>query len=112
MNNNLPMIRRKSFFYKIKEWLKNIFRKEEITENQVEEINKINKVDKSDFVNSIKAESNNVILSLQRKLENGEIKEKDLTDKELIEMIKLYKKQIEEKKDILRRQVKIYKNNN
>ena len=41
------------------------------------------------------------LLELQKRYENGEIKEKDLSKEEVEALKKLYKKQIEEKKNSL-----------
>ena len=41
------------------------------------------------------------LLELQRRYENGEIKEEDLSKEEVEALKKLYKKQIEEKKNSL-----------
>lgn len=102
-NNNLPMIKKEGIFYKIKEWFKKTFKKEEVIEDIIIETEKNVKVtEKTSFRDSIKFESNNVILALQKKLENKEIEISSLTDKELDEMIELYEKQIEEKNNILK----------
>lgn len=110
-NSNLPMKRNESIFYKIKEWFRKLFNKDEIIEEQTENNNEEEKTtERSTFVNSIKFESKDVILALQRKLRNQEIEIDDLTDKELYEMVQLYGEQIEEKKNKVEKQIKdIYK---
>ena len=102
MNNNLPMIIKEGIFYKIKAWFRKLVKNKSIIENNVEEIEQTIKIkEKSTFIDSIKIESKDVILALQRKLENKEIEISSLTDSEIEEMIKLYEKQIEEKNNIL-----------
>lgn len=56
---------------------------------------------KINFKSEIQIENNSILL-LQNKLENSKIEMSDLTDQELDEMIKLYKQQIEEKKNIIK----------
>lgn len=110
-NRNLPMIRKDGIFYKIKEWFKKLFNKEEIIEEKAKENNEVEKItERLSFVDSIKVESKDVILALQRKLRNEEIKIEDLTDKELYEMVQLYRIQIEEKKNKVENRIKdVYK---
>jgi len=109
-DNNLPMIKKEGIFYKIKKWLKNLFNREKVIESKIEELTNPEKIDKSTFIESIKVKSNDVILSLQIKLEKGEIGIKDLSDDELDEMIELYNKKIEDKKKILEHKLSSYKN--
>lgn len=104
MNSNLPDIRRESIFTKIKNWFKKIFSKEEvIIEEVIEEINQtVDEIKNISFKDSIKVKSKDRILFLQRKIKEKQIEISDLTDEELDEMIELYKKQIEEKKNALK----------
>lgn len=112
MNNKLPMIRKEGIFYRIKEWFKKLFHRDEILEQQVEEekIEKVTVTERVSFINSLKVESKGVIVALQRKLKNEDIKIEDLSDDELYEMIELYIKQIDEKTDKLGYQLKRLRN--
>lgn len=104
MNNNLPKVRREGILTKIKNWFKNLFRENNIEENLISE--SIEEIKNSNFKDSIKVESKEKIIFLQRKIKEKQIEISDLTDEELDEMIKLYENQIKEKKNILRQ----YKN--
>ena len=114
MNNNSLMIKKENIFYKIKKWFKNLFGKDEIIEQEIDESNEINRLtERMSFIDSIKVESKDVILSLQKKLKSEDIRIEDLTDQELYEMIELYQKQIEEKKNSLENRLKkLYKKDN
>lgn len=117
----LPAERKGSFFDKVINFFKSIFKKnkthteENITiENEMpnENVEKhrgieidaenyepnyktIDDVEETDFVKSIKAEDKSYIIFLQQKLKNNEIRVEDLTDQELDDMIKLYKSQLQ-----------------
>lgn len=112
MNNNLPEIKKESFFQKFKNWFKRLFIKEEIIiedpiKDAINEISEsIDDIKRNKFIDEIKVESKDEILSLQRKLKEKQIEIADLTDEQLDEMIELYKEQIQYKKDKLKK----YKN--
>ena len=105
-NNKSLIVVKESFFKKILNKLKSLFKKEEV----VEEIKTQEEIDtnnyksetmskKKEFLNSIKIEENSEIVYLKIKLENGEVKAIDLTDEQIDELQKIYDKEIEEKKN-------------
>lgn len=100
MNNNLPEVRREGIFTKIKNWFKNLFRVKNIEENLIPE--SIEEIKNSNFKDSIKVESKEKILFLQRKIKEKQMEIADLAEEELDEMIKLYETQVEEKERILK----------
>lgn len=105
MENNLPKVKKENIFIKIRNWFVNIFKKPEITyhEELIEDINKnIEEMKKTTFKDNLKVESKDKILALQRKLKEKQMEISELTNKELDEMIELYKVQIEEKKQKLK----------
>jgi len=107
MENNLPEVRKEGIFTKIKNWFKGLFSREKVIERPVQEdIKEINdsveEIKNDSFKESIKAESKDRILFLQRQLKEKQIEISDLTDEELDEMIELYETQIEEKEKILK----------
>lgn len=112
MNSNLPQIRRDGIFTKIKNWFKNLFRKEKVIIEEpihttIQEIDKqVEEIKKNSFKENLQIESKDKILMLQRKLKEKQIEIADLTDEELDEMIELYRKQILEKK----KQLEQYRN--
>ena len=114
MNNNLPEIRKEGVFLKIKKWFKRLFNKEEIVEETINVIDKeIEGIKDTNFKENLQVESKNKILAIQRKLKEKQIEIADLTDKELDEMIELYKSQIEEKKSrLIQYRNKMIKNKN
>ena len=107
MNENLPLVVKETFFVKIKNWFKRLFNIEKNTIQPISEaINEIDleveKIKKETFKESLQVETKDRILALQRNLKEKQIEISDLTDKELDEMIELYKGQIEEKKNKLK----------
>ena len=107
MNENLPLVVKETFFVKIKNWFKRLFNIEKNTIQPISEaINEIDleveKIKKETFKESLQVETKDRILALQRNLKEKELEISDLTDKELDEMIELYKGQIEEKKNKLK----------
>lgn len=103
MNENLPMKRNESIFGKIKIWFIRLFKKEKTVEEAIKEIDtSVEQIKSNNFKEDIKVESKDKILALQRKLKEKQIEISELTDEELDEMIELYKKQIEEKKNKLK----------
>jgi len=110
MNNNLPMIKKEGIFTKIKNWIKRLLGKEEITIEPAQELSRpqnIQETKKCSFKKDLKVKSKDVLLFLQRQLENKEIPISDLTDEELDKMIELCKIQIEE----MENKIKNIKNN-
>ena len=99
MNGNLPQVIRENFFTKIKNWFFKVFRKPKSTNYPTPKIlDNTDENNKENFIQSIKIESKDKILMLQKKLKENQTKISDLTDQELEEMIELYKNQIEDKK--------------
>ena len=95
MDNKSLIVPKKSIFDRIKNFFKNIFKKEElqevayIKEKTIE--TKENK--KSSFIDSIRTEEiieKEEILKIQRDYENGVIREEDMTPKQVSKIEKLY----------------------
>ena len=93
-----------SIFYKIKQFFKRLFSKKESSIIEVPEMaNNINGADedkRSSFMEDIKKieDEETILLKLQKKYRNGEIKEEDLTEEQINSLCKLYDKQIAELK--------------
>lgn len=93
-----------SIFYKIKAFIKNIFRKKtekinnHLAENKITDNNYIK--NKQDFKQSIKNIENEetILLKLQTKYSNNEISVYDLNKKQRKDLIDLYKRQNEQLK--------------
>lgn len=105
MTNNLPQIRKENIFVRLKKWFKELLGISEITEESItqEQINNYEKeIKRNNFIEEIKFEGKDLILALQRKIEEKEIELSNLTDEQLDEIIELYKKQIEERENKLR----------
>lgn len=99
MDNKSLIVPKKSIFDRIKNFFKNIFKKEElqevayIKEKTIE--TKENK--KSSFIDSIRTEEiieKEEILKIQRDYENGVIREEDMTPEQVSKIEKLYIEQI------------------
>lgn len=90
-----------NIFYKIKNFFKNLFSKKINTDESSDslEINNINN-NKKTFTEKLRF--NTYLIELQKRLKQGEIRIKDLSDKEKDDMIELYQKQISEKKNKLK----------
>ena len=101
MNNNIPMIKKEGLFTKIKSWFKRLIGKEEIIIEPVKEYtkNEIEEIKKDSFREGLKVKSKDVILFLQKKLEEKKIQISDLTDEQLEEMVELYNNQTNEIKN-------------
>ena len=101
MNNNLPMIKKEGIFVKIKNWFKRLIGKEEIIVEPVKEYtkNEIEEIKKDSFREGLKVKSKDVILFLQKQLEEKKIKILDLTEEQLQEIIELYENQTNEIKN-------------
>lgn len=94
---SLIKINENSIFYKIKQFFKNLFHKNEPA--IIAEANNIVKPDedkRNSFMEDIKniEDEETLLLKLQKKYRNGEIKEGDLTDEQINSLCKLYDKQI------------------
>lgn len=90
-----------NMFYKIKEFFKNLFNKN--VNSNIEQSNEkfdsnINE-DKKIFIKNLKF--NVYLIELQKKLKLGQIKIKDLSDEEKNDIIEIYQKQIDDKKNKL-----------
>lgn len=113
MNENLPQVIKENFFSKIKNWFLKIFKKQKSINYPTQKIlDNTDENSKENFIQSIKIESKDKSLMLQKKLKEKQIKISDLTDQELEEMIGLYKNQIEDKKIKLNQYKKIIRNLN
>ena len=97
---NLVEKSKKSIFAKIKNFLKNIFSKKEIN-NQDENVSVENN---NEFKENIKITENEEtrLLDLQRKYHNGEIEGDSLTNEQIDALCSLYDKQIEEIKKTIK----------
>lgn len=94
---SLIKVNENSIFYKIKQFFKNLFHKNEPT--VIVETNNTVKPDedkKNTFMEEIKKieDEETILLKLQKKYRSGEIKEEDLTEKQINSLCKLYDKQI------------------
>lgn len=89
-----------SIFYKIKRFFRNLFKgKDEIIQPQVSNINNDAQDNKKGaFVESLRniEDEETSLLKLQRQYDIGNIKVDDLSDSQMKDLIKLYKKQISE----------------
>lgn len=112
MSKNLPQIKKDGLFSRIRRWFVWNFRKEENVKNPIEETLNDPETPKQqdNFLREIRAETK--IFQLQNKLKEKQVDISDLTDEELDEMIKLYKQQIEDKKQKLKQyRIRIMKKN-
>ena len=103
---SLVQVHKNGIFYKIKSFFKNLFNRNanttnnyaivKETESLVESENK-----KNSFMESIKniEDEETKLLKLQKQYRNGEIKEEDMTSKQVKALCNLYDKQIEELKN-------------
>ena len=103
-NNKGLMIVKNSFLKKILNKLKNLLKKDK----RQKEINGNNhqsqtKNEKNNFFDSIRVGENSEVLYLKIKLENDKIKAIDLTDEQIDELQKIYDKEIEKKKNIIKK---------
>lgn len=98
-------INEKSFIYRIKSFFRKLFFKEKAIEQPIEQIKSIveeyNTNTKSEFIKDIKVETNDKLISIQKKLENGEMEISELDDDQKDKLIELYNKQIAMKKEKL-----------
>lgn len=99
MNTNLPQIRKENIFTRIKQWFKDILGMGVVIQ---EPTYKVINEEKKNFREEIKVKSKDLILALQRKINNYEMEISELSDTQLDEMIELYESQIEEKENKIR----------
>lgn len=97
---SLIAVNENSIFYKIKQFFKNLFHKNEYNNDVIisEANNNIeqNEDKKNRFMEEIKKieDEETLLLNLQKKYRSGEIKEKDLSEEQITSLCKLYDKQI------------------
>lgn len=103
-------VNKKSIFYKIKMFFTNLFKKKEKDSNIENRIINVvsNDRKKDNFINSVKKveDEETKLLKLQKQYRNGEIKEEDMTSKQVRSLCDLYDKQIAEleKSNAMRKQ--------
>lgn len=97
---SLMKINENSIFYKIKQFFRKLFHKNEITDASVTtEVYSIIESDEDKrnlFMEDIKKIENEetILLKLQKKYRNGEIREEDMTEEQVNSLCALYDKQI------------------
>ena len=96
---SLDRVNENSIFYKIKRFFKNIFNKNNSSNNTIVEETAIIKQaedKRNQFMEQIRKieDEETTLLKLQKQYRNGEIKEDDLTDEQVSSLCKLYDKQI------------------
>lgn len=97
---SLVKINENSIFYKIKQFFKNLFHKNEATNTNIstENANAIRPDEdkRNKFIDEIKKveDEETILLKLQRKYRSGEIKEEDMTEEQIKSLCNLYDKQI------------------
>jgi len=96
---SLVRVNESSIFYKIKRFFKNLFIKHNSVDNSIVEEIAVIKQDedkRNQFMEQIRKieDEETILLKLQKKYRNGEIKVKDLTDEQVSSLCKLYDKQI------------------
>lgn len=99
MDNKSLIVPKKSIFDRIKNFFKNIFKKEEVQEVAYikEKTIETKENKKSSFIDSIRTEEiieKEEILKIQRDYENGVIREEDMTPEQVSKIEKLYIEQI------------------
>ncbi len=102
MDNKYLKVKKESFFQKIKLFFRNLFRKNEVIQELVQEpfaekIIENKEENKKDFVYETKIEQDEkrlVTLKLQKDYEAGLIKEEDMTLEQVSNLESLYKEQI------------------
>ena len=95
---SLIKVNENSIFYKIKQFFRNLFSRNEstVTNVPVTENDRPDKDKKNTFMENIKKieDEETILLKLQKQYRNGEIKEEDLTEEQINSLCKLYDKQI------------------
>ena len=105
-DKNLIKINENNIFYKIKKFFKKLFNlsdKKQITNYQEENVKEAvsTQADKKNlFVEELKKvdDEETLLLKLQKKYRNGEIKEEELSKEQISSLCELYDKQISEKR--------------
>ena len=103
-------VKEESIFHKIKIFFINLFKKQEKDSGVEERIRSVvsNDRQKDNFINSVKKveDEETKLLKLQKQYRNGEIKEEDMTSKQVKALCDLYDKQIAEleKSNAMRKQ--------
>ena len=97
MGNNKLIVKKDTFFSKIKWYIISLFKRKEKEEEITPEITQKSE---SSFIQSLRSDyvQDENLVKLQQKFEAGEITEQDLTDEEVNELYDFYEKQIEELK--------------
>lgn len=114
MNKNLPMIKKEGIFSKIRNLIKRLLGKENVIIQPIQEFleEDIQKIKENSFKEGLKVKSKEIILFLQRQLEEKKIQLTDLTNEQLEELIELYDNQIKETKEKIdqnKRKIEKYK---
>lgn len=96
---SLVRVNENSIFYKIKNFFRNLFNKNNGADNYIVEETAVIKQDeekRNQFMEQIRKieDEETILLTLQKKYRNGEIKEEELTDEQVNSLCKLYDKQI------------------
>ena len=99
---SLVQVNNNSIFYKIKNFFRNLFHKNQISsevtiiDDNVENTIKKEKI-KNSFMESIKniEDEETKLLKIQKQYRSGEIKEEELTEEQVKSLCELYDKQIE-----------------
>ena len=103
-------VNKESIFHKIKIFFINLFKKQEKDSGVEERIRSVvsNDRQKDNFMNSVKKveDEETKLLKLQKQYRNGEVKEEDMTSKQIKALCDLYDKQIAEleKSNAMRKQ--------
>ena len=96
MKNNELIVYKKNIFRKICDFFKKIFSKKEVLQNEDIIVNN----EKNDsFIKSTQIKENKEelrLLQLKQQYEQGEIDEEDISDKDIDNLCKLYKKETDE----------------
>lgn len=117
----LVKINENSIFYKIKQFFKNLFHRNESVDTFItsKASNSIMTYEnrRNQFMEEIRKieDEETILLKLQKKYRNGEIKEDDLTDEQVNSLCKLYDKQISNLKksnEIKKQKLLAYRKNN
>ena len=97
---SLVKINENSIFYKIKNFFRNLFHKNEVTNTDILKENnngiRPDEDKRNKFIDEIKKveDEETILLKLQRKYRSGEIKEEDMTEEQIKSLCNLYDKQI------------------
>lgn len=106
VNTHMVEYKKPKWYKRIFDKILKIFKRKKDTFNSLEDNKEMSNsetiVNQMNFLESVKVKNNNSILALQKELKQKQIEISDLTNIELEEMIKLYKKQIETKREKLK----------